>query len=71
MCVCVCQCVVFLLCFFFILFILFSLPVCFLKRERNKACSWPGGEVGRIWEEMREDNDDLNILCEQCIFNKK
>lgn len=59
-CLCMCFWHFFSLCVY--LFALFYFDLSFLnlacwfskERERKKAWSWMGGEVGRIWEEMRK-----------------
>lgn len=56
-CTCVCVSPTFsdslLVLFWFICF-LFCLFVFYRKKEGVELESWMGGEVGRIWEEMRE-----------------
>jgi len=59
-CVCFSHALCFFLLLLFVHFVLFlfvcllNLPICLLKEERKKARSWKGGEVGRIWEGMKE-----------------
>lgn len=45
-----------LICLFIFVLVdsLFYWPVCFLRSERKKAWTYICGEVGKIWEEIRE-----------------
>lgn len=56
--------------FYFVLFCFYFVPICFLKIKKNRKQIWNSGEVGGIWEEMREGNSDQNILYENKIHFK-
>ena len=60
MCVCVCDGS----------FGILYLPVCFLKREREKAWGWISRDVWRIKKEFWEGNHYQNVVYEFSILKK-
>lgn len=63
------PCMYAFLVFFSFLKIFCMLAFFFLKREKERAWSWVGREVGRIWAELGRGNQDQNTLYGKIIFN--